>query len=202
MESWMHRVVARQGKPGTVLEVGAGTLNHLPYEADASVYDIIEPFEQLYVGSSARSRVRHVYHTIDDVPETAHYDRIISIAVLEHLDDLPYLIARSGLLLSEKGIAQHAIPSEGGALWGLGWRMTTGIAYRLRNNLSYVAAMRHEHINTANEIIVLLRWFFEHIEYRRFPLPFHHGSLYAYVEAAGPRRERCIRQLAQRRRLG
>src|SRR5213592_1551691 len=35
-ESWMHRVIAEGASPGTVLEIGGGTLNHLPYEPNVT----------------------------------------------------------------------------------------------------------------------------------------------------------------------
>src|SRR5437868_6302133 len=100
-ESWMHRIIAKRALPGAVLEIGGGTLNHLPYEPEVTVYDVVEPFEALYAKSANRSRVRSLFRQIADVPEAARYDRVISVAVLEHLENLPQVIARSALLLSE-----------------------------------------------------------------------------------------------------
>jgi hypothetical protein len=51
--------------------------------------------------------------------------------------------------------------------------------------------MRYEHINDAHEIYALVDYFFENVTVRRFPLPFHHLSLYAAIEACQPRLERC-----------
>ncbi len=192
----MHKTIARNAIPGSLLEIGAGTLNHLAYEPQAEPYDVVEPFDELYVNSPALSRIRNLFRDIDRVPERNRYNRIVSVAVLEHLEHMPSVVARSALLLAENGLAQHAVPSEGGALWGLGWRMTTGLAYRLRNNLSYGVAMRHEHVNDAPEIIEVIRWFFDRVRLRRFPSPLHHASLYTYVEADRPRRERCHDYLA------
>src|SRR6056300_24591 len=43
MESWMHKKVSTiKGK--NILELGAGNLNHLKYERDFQIYDIVEPF--------------------------------------------------------------------------------------------------------------------------------------------------------------
>lgn len=195
-EEWMHRTIASRAVPGSVLEIGAGTLNHVPFEPGVVAYDAVEPFEAFYQNSPALAKIRTLFRHIDHVHEDARYDRIVSIAVLEHLEELPFVVARTSLLLAENGIAQHAIPSEGGALWGLGWRATTGLAYRLRNGLSYGVAMRHEHINDASEIVDVIRWFFADVAVRRFPLPFHHASLYTYVEARSPRRDRCRAYLA------
>lgn len=187
----MHRVIARDVGPGqSILEVGAGTLNHLPYET-APQYDVVEPFDALYEAGDGEGRVGHRYRDLAEVPADRVYDRIISVAVLEHVEDLPALIARSGLHLAPQGCCQHCIPSEGGFLWGLAWRLTTGIAYRLRTGLPYGVLMRYEHINRADEILALLRWFFAEVRVRRFPAPGLHLSLYTYVRAEAPHLERC-----------
>ncbi len=191
IEGWMHNQVVQQGNLGSVLEIGGGTLNHLNYETPEK-YDVIEPFQALYKDSHNYSLVNKMYADISQIPNNASYDRIISIAVLEHLENLPNIIARSALMLSDNGQAQHAFPSEGGFLWGLGWRFTTGISYRLRTGLSYKTLMHSEHINTSPEIISILRYFFKTVQIFRAPLPFHHFSFYTYVNAKIPFRQRCI----------
>src|SRR5262245_2841459 len=70
MESWMHRKVAADVRPGQVkstLEVGAGTLNHMPYEVQSAPYDIVEPFTYLFESSNKRGRVREIYSDISEI---------------------------------------------------------------------------------------------------------------------------------------
>ena len=50
---------------------------------------------------------------------------------------------------------QACIPSEGGAFWWLSWRLSTGMSYYIRTGLDYGVAMRHEHVNTAPEIVAI-----------------------------------------------
>ncbi len=197
VESWMHRQVAGQASNGSILEIGAGTLNHMPYEKETS-YDIIEPFTLLYEDSPHRERVRTAYTDICDVPDTLCYQRIISVAVLEHLEELPLTLAISACLLEPGGAFQAGIPSEGGFLWGLGWRTTTGLSYRVRTGLSYKTCMQHEHINNAPEIIALVKHFFKRVELRYFPLPHHHLSLYVYLHATEPEVNNCKLYLQKR----
>ncbi len=195
LERWMHRRIARRQTGGRLLELGAGTLNHLQYEP-AMDYDIVEPLPALYQGSADRGRVARAYASIADIPQQTRYARIISVAVLEHVEDLPRVIAHSGLLLDRGGVFQAGIPAEGGMLWGLAWRMTTGIAYRLRTGLPYTPVMRYEHLNTAAEIIAILRYFFGTVALSWFPLPGRQLAFYGYIEARDPDIGRCERLLA------
>jgi hypothetical protein len=54
------------------------------------------------------------------VPEIARYDRIIPIATLEHICNLPNVIARCGLLLADNGSLRMGVLSEGTFMWKLG----------------------------------------------------------------------------------
>jgi len=86
LESWMHRAVAARGRgiQGSILEIGAGALNHIPYEQSCCIYNCVEPFKELYEDSAYSHRVRRLYDDMSDIPDEAQYDRILSVAVLEH----------------------------------------------------------------------------------------------------------------------
>ena len=155
IESWMHKTVASTQKEGNnVLEIGAGTLNQLQYELNANpIYDIIEPFQKLYIDSSYRKNIRNTYADIDEIPfENISYDRIISIATYEHILNLDEVVAKTTKLLNPGGIHCAAVPNEGYFLWKLGYTMTTGLAFRIKYGLDYNIIMRHEHVNNVNEI--------------------------------------------------
>lgn len=186
----MHRRVAH-GIGGSLLEIGAGNLNHVRYHEVTSAYDAIEPFRELWERSPDRHRIRQLYADILEVPSELTYDHILSVAVLEHLTDLPFVLARAALLLRDGGSFRAGFPSEGGLLWGVSWRTTTGLAYRLKRGLDYSDIMRHEHVNTAAEILAMLGYFYKTIEIHRFPFPLTHLSFYTVVIAQSPRLERC-----------
>ena len=91
----MHRKVAEDvtgSSPKATLEIGAGNLNQLPYEPHSQPYDIIEPFRELYESSPHRGRLRNIYEDISEIPSEQRYDRITSVAVLEHICNLPELV--------------------------------------------------------------------------------------------------------------
>lgn len=186
----MHRRVAARVS-GSILELGAGNLNHVPYHPGAGVYDVVEPFRELWQDSPYRGRLRRIYSDLSQVPRTERYDCILSIAVLEHLTELPFILGSTALLLSANGSFRAGFPSEGEMLWGLAWRFTTGVEYRLRRGLDYGAIMRHEHVNTAREILGLLNYLYQSVDVSRFPLPIAHLSFYSAVIARRPRLDRC-----------
>ena len=194
LESWMHTTISHQASPGRILELGAGNLNHVPYEPKAPVYDVIEPFHDLWKTSPYRNEVSSFFDDIGDVPAGRRYDRVISVAVLEHLTDLPGIVAQAALLLDSNGRFQAGIPTEGGLLWGLAWRSTTGIAYRLRTKLDYASVIRHEHINNSDEITAVLQHFFHRVALRRFPINIKHFSFYTVIDALDPKIEFCRAQ--------
>lgn len=192
-ESWMHRKVAedvRQGAPKATLEIGAGTLNQLPYEPSSQPYDIVEPFQELYQASPQRHRIRNIFDDISQVPPGTKYERVTSIAALEHVCDLPDLVARSALLLSDRGQFRAGIPSEGTILWRLGWATTTALDFRARYNLDYGVLMRYEHVNTAREIENVLGYFFSDVRHSVFGLS-RSLSFYQFYACSTPRLERC-----------
>lgn len=189
LESWMHRKVAADvadGRPRATLELGAGTLNQLPYEPASAPYDVVEPFRALFEDSPRRARVRDVFADLSEVPLDRRYERITSIAALEHICELPPVLARSARLLTPDGVFRAAIPAEGGFLWRMGWTFTTGLEFRLRHGLDYGVMMRHEHVNTAAEIEALVKAMFAEVSIASFGLG-RQLSLYRFIEARRPR---------------
>lgn len=203
-ESWLHRQVAadlagrRPGDGGpelATLEIGAGTLNQLQYEPPLGPYDVVEPFESLYAGSPRLARIRRVYADVAEIPADRRYDRITSVATFEHVTALPAVVARAGLLLAPGGVLRTAIPSEGTFLWTLGWKMTTGLEFRLRHGLDYGLLLRHEHVNDAAEIEEVLRHFFAETKEAAFGLG-KKVSLYQFYANREPLLDRCRAYLA------
>ena len=193
VESWMHKMVARRSQGDSILELGAGTLNHLAYEKTYQNYDVVEPFDYDYskITPTIKNKIRFFYRNLDEIPVDQKYDRIFSIAVLEHLENLPAIVAQSALKLSPNGVFQAGIPSEGEFLWHACSQLSTGILFRLRTGLDYATLMRYEHLNLADEIIQVLQNFFQKVTVKRFPTAIKGASIYTYIEAQDPIMERC-----------
>lgn len=201
MEVWLHKQVAKdvnnqQNVSKATLELGAGTLNQLQYEPKVGAYDIVEPFQELYNNSPQLGRIRNIYSDISEVPASTSYDRITSIATFEHVCNLPEVVARCGLMLAPNGALRTAIPSEGTLLWTLGWKLTTGIEFKMKHGLDYSLLMKHEHVNTAREIEEVLEHFFKNVECKVFGLS-KSLSFYQYYGCSHPNLEKCREHLGR-----
>lgn len=185
MEKWLHKSVAKGSDTRKkTLEIGAGSLNQLKYEKE-SVYDIIEPFKLLYENSPEINRINKIYNDISDITIVEKYDRIISCACFEHILNLPEVIAKTCFLLTTGGVLCTSIPNEGRFLWKMGYKLTTGLEFKKRYNLDYDIIMKYEHVNTADEIEILLKHFYKKTEVKLFGVS-KTFSFYRYYECSEP----------------
>ncbi len=180
LEAWMHYRVAHI-KGENILEIGAGTLNHVKYEKKYKIYDVVEPNQFLYIKSGNRRYINNIYRSAKEIPRDKVYDKIFSIAVFEHLENLPEEINILLKHLKKGGILQAAIPGEGNILWGICWRLTTAVSFYIRYGLNYGLIMKHEHINDYKEITEIIKFFFKNIKIKYFP--FKYFCIYLYIEA-------------------
>lgn len=190
MESWLHRKVARDVmgvQDKSTLEIGAGTLNQLKYE-NTKPYDIIEPFSELYAHSEFKNHIDCVYTDIDEVSESKSYDRITSVATFEHILDLPKVVAKTCLHLNKNGSLRVSIPNEGTFVWKLGYKLTTGIEFKLKYGLDYSVLMNYEHVNTADEIEQVLNYFYGKVKCSCFGIN-RKIAFYRFYECSDPKIE-------------
>lgn len=210
MENWLHYSVAKDRSSDIkekTLEIGAGTLNQLDFEENTGQYDIIEPFKLLYQDSPNLTKINNIYSDIEDIIKKFNfiennqinvevlpygfYDRIISSAVLEHILDLPLLVAHSCLLLKDNGVFSASIPSQRRFLWTMAYRLTTGLEFRLKYKLDYDVIMNYEHVNTQQEIIDVCTYFFGKTDKKLFGIT-DELSLYTHLSCRKPNKNNAI----------
>lgn len=193
MESWCHKHVAKtseQIKNGATLEIGAGTLNQFKFEKKAGIYDIVEPYSLLFQNSPFLKFVDNIYDDISLLPLEKKYDRITSVASFEHILNLPDVIKRCGLLLKEEGVLSVSIPNEGRFLWKFAYRNTSGREFFRRFGLEYDVIMHYEHVNTADEIEALIKYFFRDVSLSLCGIG-KNFSFYRYYLCRKPNISRC-----------
>lgn len=188
MEYWLHKKIAKSSQPEKkTLEIGAGTLNQLDFE-QTNIYDIVEPYEKLFQNASNLKYVRHIYADILEI-KNEKYDRIISAACFEHVENLPEMMKKIATLLNKDGKLCISIPNEGRFLWKFAYTMTTGREFKKRFGLEYETLMRYEHINTADEIELLLKYYFQDVKKSLLGIN-NTFAFYRYYECKNPRKRK------------
>jgi len=191
-ESWLHfSIRGRKKFFNKSLEIGAGTLNHVPYEEmKNNKYDVIEPKKFLYKNNSNKTLINKFYDNLNIVPNNK-YDRIISCAVLEHLEDLPKYLYLSSKRLKKNGYQSHSIPCEGYPVWDIVWYLASGISFKIRTGQNFREVQTHEHINSYDEILFLINFFYKKVKiifsYPGFFTPYL--SLYANITFSAPNKK-------------
>jgi len=192
-ERWLHLSISKRFLKKKTLEIGAGTLNHLHYESCDKIYDIIEPKNFLLKSSNLIEKIHKKYNNIDSCKNN-YYDRIISCAVLEHLDDLPRYLSISSLKIKKNkggGYQSHSIPCEGYPVWNLTWYIFSGLIFDLKYGFgSFRKIQKHEHLNNFDEIIALIKFFYKKVKIKySYPGYNKYLSFYANVEFKIPNKK-------------
>lgn len=175
---------------GITLEIGAGTLNQFLYEKKTGQYDIVEPYRKLYQESEFKHLIDCAYDDVFDIPQSRKYNRITSVLAFEHILNLPDIIKKSALLLRDDGVLSVSVPNEGRFLWKFAYQNTSGREFKRRYGLDYDVMMRYEHVNTADEIEFLLRYYFRKVSIKLFGFG-RNFSFYRYFCCSDPVIERC-----------
>ena len=185
VERWYH-IQAYKEMPtaNSILEIGAGNLNHIKFEKNFKSYDVVEPKEFLLNSAEDKYKllIRNRYKDISEIPNNISYDKVIAIAVIEHIEELGYLLNEISKRLKEDGSFLVEIPAEGEFLWWLGWRLTTGIGFWLKYKLDYGIIMRYEHVNNVQKIFVEIKKYFLIEKVKSFPFNFKNGRLYIHIK--------------------
>ncbi|WP_321529293.1 class I SAM-dependent methyltransferase [Sedimenticola selenatireducens] len=145
----------------TVLEIGAGDINHSIYWGDNPSYyyladvheDMLEKpkkvLEKLDIEYCPILIKRQEVWPIAD--ETV--DVVISFYSLEHLYPLDFYIEQIKRVLKPGGVLVGAVPTEGGILWGVGRYLTTRRWFTKNTEINYDKIICWEHPNYADKII-------------------------------------------------
>ena len=143
-------------------------------------------------GELDKNRISTINPALDSATKSQNttklYDRIISCATLEHILDLPSVVATACLLLDDNGVFSASIPSQGRFLWTLGYKATTGLEFRLKYGLDYDVIMNYEHCNNQREIIAVCAHFFGNVRKSLFGIS-DELSLYTHLSCRNPRKE-------------
>ncbi|MBF0143484.1 MAG: class I SAM-dependent methyltransferase [Magnetococcales bacterium] len=160
---------------GRVLEVGAGTGQHLSFVRHRFDTYLMTDINADLLAQAGRKHegtpgVRFEVRDATDLGyEEASFDRVISVYNLEHLPFPHRVIEGWRRLLRPGGTLSIAFPTEGGVAWRLGRHLTTRRSFtRWGLDLDYIIA--REHINTCANLVSLVRHYFPDLRQTWFPL--------------------------------
>lgn len=183
-----HRLIERDFDSAThfgrVLEVGAGTGQHLRFVRhgfDEYVATDVNP-DLLAIGrehAGSRPGLRFELADATRLPyEDASFDRVISVYNLEHLPFPHDVLKEWRRVVRPGGVISIAIPAEGGIAWNMGRYFTTRRSFAREGlNLDYIIA--REHINACYRLVALIRHYFPNRQEYWYPLkvPVTHVNL-------------------------
>jgi SAM-dependent methyltransferase len=176
IEEFNHGYVAHlpRAQGSMTLEIGAGLGAHLKHEGDDHQnYHVLEFREEFC--REIRKRLPESRVQCGDIHdrqpwESATFDRIVAIHVLEHLVDLPKALREIGRLLKPDGVLDIVIPCEGGLAHTFARTISAERLFTRRFGMDFLPIHLNEHVNSYNEVIGLLRRGFVIEKQRYFPL--------------------------------
>lgn len=161
-----------------VIEIGAGTGEHLPFvrhgfdeyvltDLDAKTLEVAER----KLGGLHLGKLRFQAQAAGglDYPDNS-FDRLVATHVLEHIY-LPHLVLKEWTrVLKPGGVLSILIPTDPGMAWRLG-RHIGPRKNALAQGIAYDYVMAREHVNSCNNLIAILRHYFEPLKEAWWPFP-------------------------------
>ena len=160
----------------TVVEVGAGTGEHLPHvrhRFDRYFLTDLNPTRL----ADARASLPHdlaarVTVTSEDATRLsfadASVDRLIACHILEHLPNPHAVLREWHRVVCPGGVLSILLPCDPGMLWRTGRALGPRTAAR-RAGIEYDYWMAREHVNSIGNLVTLIRYYFETREETWFP---------------------------------
>ncbi len=184
LQSWVmrasHKLTEQPFGPGTkfgkVLEIGAGTGEHLSFvrhQFDEYVLTDMDPktldIAAKKIGDKYDGRISYsVQAGADIASEDNSYDRVIATHVLEHIY-YPHLALKEWQrVLKPGGTLSILIPTDPGFAWRLGRRLGPRKA-ALAMGIPYDYVMAREHVNPCNNLMAILRHYFPNAQESWWP---------------------------------
>jgi ubiquinone/menaquinone biosynthesis C-methylase UbiE len=163
---------------GRVLEVGAGTGEHLPFVRhsfdDYQLTDVDPKTLEVAKNKLAdhwNGRVTFQVHRGSSLayPDNT-FDRLIATHVLEHIYQPHLALKEWHRVLKHGGTLSILIPTDPGMAWRLG-RHFGPRKNAIAQGLAYDYVMAREHVNPCNNLIAILRHYFPNSKEAWWPLP-------------------------------
>jgi phosphatidylethanolamine/phosphatidyl-N-methylethanolamine N-methyltransferase len=163
---------------GRVLEVGAGTGEHLPFVQhgfdEYTLTDHDPKTLEVAKKKLASLSTRKVNFEVQAGSELTYpddtFDRLVATHVLEHIYQ-PHLALKEWCrVLKQGGVLSILIPTDPGMAWRLGRHLGPRKA-AIKQGIAYDYVMAREHVNSCNNLIAILRHYFPQSKEAWWPFP-------------------------------
>lgn len=175
---WSERALGEERYFPRVLEVGAGSGVHLRYlrhRFDEYLMTDANPafLEQAAGAERQAGSPRKITIAREDATaltfEDNSFDRLIATHVLEHLPQPERVLREWARVVRPGGLITLVLPCDPGFAWRLGRRL--GPRRRFTSaGIDYDYWMAREHINSINNLITFVRFFFDDLDEQWLPL--------------------------------
>lgn len=160
-----------------VLEVGAGTGTHIfSVEHQCDEYWITDLNEEMLsnpISDEKPINIGKVLYAVEDASklsfEDNSFDRLIAAHVLEHLPNPHLVLSEWARVVRPGGYLTILLPCDPGAGWRLGRSLMVRQKFKALG-FDYDYWMAREHINSINNLVALIRFYFTDIEESWKPL--------------------------------
>lgn len=174
----IERAFGREASFENVLEVGAGTGEHLPYVRHKFGRYIVSDMDPNTIEVARKKntsefdgRVEFEVQTGDKLsaPDNT-FDRLIATHVLEHIYQPHLALKEWRRVIKNGGVLSVLIPTDPGIAWRLG-RHLGPRKNAVAQGIAYDFVMAREHVNSCNNLIAILRHYFPKSSESWWPLP-------------------------------
>jgi phosphatidylethanolamine/phosphatidyl-N-methylethanolamine N-methyltransferase len=161
-----------------VIEVGAGTGEHLPFvrhgfdeytlsDLDPKPLEIAQ--SKLAATSSGKLTFEVQTGSALSYPDNT-FDRLVGIHVLEHIYQPHVALKEWRRVLKHKGVMSILIPTDPGIAWRFG-RTLGPRRNAIAQGIAYDYVMAREHVNSCSNLIAILRHYFPGAKEAWWPFP-------------------------------
>ncbi|WP_326542798.1 class I SAM-dependent methyltransferase [Pseudorhodoferax sp.] len=175
-----HQLVERPFGPerhfGTVVEIGAGTGEHLPFVRHRFDRYVLTDHDAATLAVARRKfpqRADVAYERQSGAElafEDRSVDRLIASHVLEHIYQPHLALKEWARVVRDGGVLSVVIPTDPGLAWRLG-RHLGPRKNALAQGIAYDYVMAREHVNSCVNLVALLRHYFPGATQAWWPIP-------------------------------
>jgi phosphatidylethanolamine/phosphatidyl-N-methylethanolamine N-methyltransferase len=161
-----------------VLEIGAGTGEHLPFVRHSYNEYVLTDLDSKTLEVAKTKLVRNRRGDVKFETQTGNslnypdrtFDRVVATHVLEHIYQ-PHLALKEWYrVLKHGGVLSILIPTDPGIAWRLG-RHLGPRRNAIAQGIAYDYVMAREHVNSCNNLIAILRHYFPEANQAWWPSP-------------------------------